>query len=290
MPEDPEPPPGPGTAPELAALQRRLQSALLAAEPPPETAGLLLPSPRLDATRRLGVYRYGYRARLLESMRSLHPGLLSLLGPELFDGFAADYLAACPPRDYLLSRLGAGFADHLERNRPDGELPPAERESWIDLVIDLARLERLHTEVLDGPGSEQQPSEQGSSEQQPSEQGPSEQGPGGEQRSVPARGRLEPSLRLLAVRSPVHRYLAAVRRGATAEPPAPHPTWLAVSRRDYRVTVRELAADAYAALHALVAGAPLTAALGDLAPERRGALLREWAAAGYLGRRPHPHS
>ncbi|GAA0411140.1 DNA-binding domain-containing protein [Streptomyces luteireticuli] len=199
-------------APSLAAVQRWMQEALLDPSGTRPDA-MVTASRRQSARERLFVYQHGYRQRLVECMRSLHPGSVRLLGEEIFDGFALDYLAAHPSRSPLLAGLSDGFADHLARTRPDAG-PGAEREPWIDLLIDLVHFERAFVEVLDGPGPED--------------------GAG------PA-----PPARLLRACAPVHAYLAAVHRGEDPEPPPPAPVFLALRRRDYAVVTRELSRAAY---------------------------------------------
>jgi hypothetical protein len=208
-------------------------------------------TPGLGAGQRLELYRRGYTARLLETMRAHHPALRHALGDEVFDAFAVDYLAARPSRSYTLLDLGAGFADHLEATRPDGD------ESWPDFLIDLVRLERAFIEVYDGPGAESAELLQ----------------PG----DVTAGARLlpVPCLRLLAARFPVADYLMAVRRREEPPLPAPRRTWLALSRRDYEVTITELDERGHALLAALIGGAPV----GDDDARR---LPLDWAERGFF--------
>ncbi|MEV5377434.1 DNA-binding domain-containing protein [Streptomyces nondiastaticus] len=203
--------PGPG----LAATQRWMQAAILDPHAPgPYAPGdVLTASRRLSARERLHIHQQGYRLRLTECMRSLHPGSVHLLGREIFDGFALAYLEAHPSRSPTLTGLSGGFAGHLARTRPDSA-PGAEREPWIDLLIDLVRFERVFTEVLDAPGPED--------------------GTGG-----------TPPLRLFRACAPVHTYFTEVRRGRDPEPPAPRPVRLAVTRRDHTVVTRELSRAAY---------------------------------------------
>ncbi|MDQ3739933.1 MAG: DNA-binding domain-containing protein, partial [Actinomycetota bacterium] len=121
---------------ELRRLQERMQSAITGgdAAAAEEVAGMVRGSDRLGAADRLELYRRSHTARLLEVMRVAHPALRHLLGEELFDAFALDYLRARPSRSYTLLRLGAGFAAHLAATRePD--------DAWADLVIDVARVE-----------------------------------------------------------------------------------------------------------------------------------------------------
>ncbi|MEU4850453.1 HvfC/BufC N-terminal domain-containing protein [Streptomyces gilvosporeus] len=207
----------------LAAVQHWMQSVIL--RPTGEDPGhTITASSRQSARERLLVHQRGYRLRLLECMRTLHPGSVHLLGRELFDGFALDYLDAHPSRSPTLAGLSAGFAAHLARTRPDAA-PGADREAWIDLLIDLIRFERAFTEVLDGPGAED------------------------------GFGSASP-LRLLRVCAPVHSYLAAVHRREDPSPPPPRPVLLALTRRDFTVVTRELSPAAYQRLHVSYPAAP----------------------------------
>jgi hypothetical protein len=133
-------------------------------------------------------------ARLQNAMRAEHPVLLHLLGRETFDAYTAAYLQACPPRSYTLTDLASRFPDWLRDTRPPGE-------SWPELIIDLAVLERAFLEVFDGPAS----------------------------------GR-----RAIAFRYPVVAYFHAVRAGEDPPVPEPRATYAAISRRGYDVIVEEI--------------------------------------------------
>ncbi|WP_242909446.1 HvfC/BufC N-terminal domain-containing protein [Actinomadura terrae] len=251
----------PEPAAELAGIQRWMQAAILGDDTADGVEELLTTSSALTARQRLGIYWRGYRLRLLENMRGLHPGLTRLLGEDMFDRFALDYLDARPSQAYTLTRLDEEFADHLAATRPDDA---AHRERWPDLIIDMARLERIITEVVEGPGTEDGPVLH-----------PDDLPPTPDLRLEPA-----PCLRLPVFAFPVNEYLAAVRRGEDPEPPAPRPVALAVSRRDYRVVMRELDPAAHRALRALAGGATVGEALAGPAPDA----LRRWAALGYFTR------
>ncbi len=241
--------PAPGA---LAGLQSWLQAALLAADPPEPGAArrVLAAGGALDARACLDLYRTSYRMRLLESMRTTYPALRLLLGDDLFDRFCAEYLDACPPRSWALARLGDRFADHLERHRPDAHLAPAARERWIDLVVDLAHLERAYGEVLDAEGTEE-----AAEEGQPPADLPDaawlDGAPPPWRRACGCCARAPSCTR------------TCWRRGATApERPRYRSTWLAVSRRDYTVVLRELFPEQYAVLRALPHAATAREALG----------------------------
>jgi hypothetical protein len=237
-------------------------------------------SENLSATERLALYGRTYRRRLVGCLRDSYPALCHALGGELFEDFALDYLRTKPARSYTLASLGRGWPAHLEATRPDRDGPETERESWPDFIVDLARLERTFCEVFDGPGVEGETIATGT--------------------DVPVDARWSSAtvapvrcLRLLAVRFAVGDYLVAVRRGEDPPLPAPHPCSLAVSRRDYVVTITTLDATAHALLAALGEGSPLGAAArrSGVTPDQARGMVRAWADRAFVAeiaaRRPH---
>ncbi|MDL4817494.1 HvfC/BufC N-terminal domain-containing protein [Actinomadura opuntiae] len=257
-----------GGPPSLRAAQQWFQDAITAPSPRPERAAALLAAPGgPGAARRLEIYRRGCRRRLLEVMRHRHPALRALLGPDLFDAFAGEYLDARPPRSYTLARLDDRLAAHLAAHRPDRHRPAGRREFWIDLMIDLVRYECLFAEVYDGPGTEGEPPAPWPAEL-----------PG----AVTAAA--APGLRVFRACAAVHEYHSAVRRSARPDPPEPEPSNLVVFRRDYRVVTVRPPTEAFALLTALLSGVPLDAAaeragVGDGAARRH---LRRWIAQRWL--------
>jgi hypothetical protein len=227
----------------------------------------------LPAERRLELYRRGYQVRLLEAMRASYPALRHALGAELFDAFAFEFLAARPSRSYTLTRLGEGFADHLAATRPDAHLPAGERDRWPDFLVDLARLECAFAEVYDGHGVEGERIV-----------GAADLPERADPRWLAATAEAVPCLRLLASSFPVAAYQRAVRRGEEPELPAPRPERVALTRRQWSVTVAELDAAPYDALRALVAGACVGGALqaAGLDAGEGWRCVRAWAAGGLL--------
>lgn len=256
---------------ELGRLQEWLGSAIT--RPGGAPVGLeavICSTARLGASERVELYNRSYHMRLLEVMRVTYPGLRHMLGRELFDDFALEYLGARPSRSYTLHRLGAGFAGYLAETRPDADGAP---EAWTSMLIDLARLERTFAEVYDAPGSE------------------GHRVPGAADLPLePDLGSLEatvepvPCLRLAASSFPAAAYLSAVRRGADPLLPAPAASFVAVSRRDYVVTLTPLDADAYRLLAGLVQGARIGAAAlaAGLDPARAWRLVRQWADSAFF--------
>ncbi len=245
---------------------------------PGEAEAVVNRSRALTAVERLAIYGNAYYARLLECLREEFAVLAHALGEELFGVFAVGYLQRYPSRSYTLAQLGADFPRYLAETRP-GSGPAG----WEDFIVDLATLERTFNEVFDGPGVE---GERLPDLRQFADM-PAEQFLGA--RLVPV-----PCLRLLALHYPVQRYYTAVRRRKRPRLPAAAPTYLALSRQDYRVRHYELSRPAYLLLQALLAGdrvgqaiAKASAAAGPEAGHLAGHLyswFRDWAAEGFFHR------
>jgi hypothetical protein len=227
---------------------------------------------------RLDIYHRAYFARLIECLRDEFPVLLHALGEEAFDAFALAYLQKYPSRSYTLNHLGTRFPQYLAETRPAQEGDDA---SWPDFLIDLATLELTFGEVFDGPGVEGQPL-----------------------LSVEHLQGLDPEkwlasllvpvscLRLLTLRYPVNRYYRAVRRKKEPPVPPPHPTYLAVTRRQYVVRHYQFPRLQHVLLSALVSGQTVgdaiqttAAAAGPVLSRLPGLLhkwFRNWAAEGFF--------
>jgi hypothetical protein len=204
----------------------------------------------LDSISRLAVYGNAYIARLTECLAEDFPALSHALGEETFLSFAMSYLQEHPSRNYSLVELGRNFPRYLADHRPDDIPAPG----WPDFLIDLARVERLYCEVFDGPGVEGQTLL--SVEELQSVPPESI----GQLRLIPV-----PCLHLVELRFPVHEYLTAVRRGEAPEIPAPEPTWLVVTRREFVVRRGAVSQPEFLLLRALQEGACLEAAIAAAA-------------------------
>jgi len=253
----------------LRRLQEQMRAAIAGAGPLGLDAEVTIrSSAKLSASQRLDLYRRSHRLRLLEAMRASYPALAHMLGRELFDDLAWEYLQERPSRSYTLQRLGEELPDHLEANRPDADGP---REAWPDLMIDLARLERTFAEVYDGPGLE-------------GEAAPTSA-------ALPAApdagwlaATVEPAACLRLVRSSFAAgpYLAAVRRGERPAIPAPAESFLVLSRRDYAVRLTALDAARYRLLDRLRRGDRIeqAAAVAPMAPLAAWREVRRWSDEG----------
>jgi hypothetical protein len=270
-------------------------------------------SRRLTAEQRLEIYANAYYARLLECLRDTFPVLAQVLGAEVFDSFAFDYLQRYPSRSYTLYRLAESFPRFLDETRPDQ--PPAAVAAgaadpgWPDFLIDLATLELAIAEVFDGPGAEGEPL-----------LAPADllvRQAGGD--FAKARLAPVPCLRLLRFRYPVNAFFSSAmamrsRRpvesplldsaaiseaasadgGAAADLPIPEPgeEHIALSRTDYVVRRYPLTPFEAAVLAALLAGAAVSdaiagaAAASELTDDQLAAQLdaafRRWTAAGVF--------
>jgi hypothetical protein len=217
---------------------------------------VVTPSARLSGAERLAIYHRSYFGRLQGVLRETFPALVHLLGERLFDDFAFDYLDHHPPSSHTLGRLAQRLPEHLAATRPDGHLPAARREGWVDLLVELATVERDFLEVWDGPGVEGRPA-------------PS--GPALAALAPAAVGALRlrraPCLRLYDLRFPVDRYLQAVRRGEEPPVPTAAPRRLALTRRRYRLGFVPLTAPQYGLLRRLDGEVSLDAALEGVAGE-----------------------
>ena len=182
-----------------------------------------------------------YYARLLECLRAEYPIMAEAMGTELFDEFAVEYLQRYPSHSYTLNDLGANFAAFLAETRPTSA---DEDNSWLDFLVDLAKLEWCFAEVFDGPARRisrllGQDQLQGISADA-----------WAEARLVPV-----PCLRILRLDFPVQVYYRAIREGTEAVPPDREPTWLAISRRNFVVRHHPLHAPEAEILGAILAGA-----------------------------------
>ncbi len=287
----------PSASPNLDVIQRWMQSVIVHAdgvEAGIESAGaqhevavtisrieeMICRSRAQTSVERLEVYANAYKARLLEVLIGEYPALVHALGEEVFVGLASGYLEEHPPCSYTLADLGRSFPDYLAQTRPlnqnEDSLP-----DWADFLIDLARLERIYSEVFDGPGIEGQPT------LQPDDV----RGMSPDQwlaaRLIPA-----PCLRMTTFRFAVHEYATAVRNQQEPEVPVAQPTRLAITRRDYVVRRVALMEAEFTVLAALVEGGSVSEALerafanecdsiNELASDIN-LWFRNWAAGGYF--------
>jgi hypothetical protein len=251
-----QPPP----LPELARLQRWMQTVV--AHPDGIAGGIdsaeardeidvasqqveavIRPSKRMTSIERLEVYGGAYYTRLLECLEAEFPAVAHAVGRDAFDGLGFLYLQQHPSTSYTLAELGAKFPEYLAENRLPYENDDGAPD-WADFLIDLAHLERLYSQVFDGPGAEQLETLRPDALLAiPPERWPS------------IRFETAPCLRVARFRFPVQSYASAVRQKRTEiGVPDPLETHLAVSRINYRVRRWSMTREQYRLLESLIAG------------------------------------
>ncbi len=262
----------PGSERPLKSLQHWLQESIVG--PTPENlVEEIAASSRQSAAERLEVYQHAYFARLIECLGEEFEGVQEAVGEAAFQQLGIEYLVRHPSTSYTLADLGKNFPKFLADTRPARE---ANQPDWGDFLIDLATLERIYAEVFDGPGSERR---ENSLVIDP------------ERILLPTtRLVLCPSVRLLEVRFPVHRYLSALRRGENPAVPEVLPTRLVISRREYVVRREEIDEVQHKLLKRLLEDGDLLAALelasngtspGEL-ESRIGEWFERWTRLGIL--------
>lgn len=229
----------------------------------PSIDDLILPSNALSSQRRLEVYANAYYARLLECLRDEYPALTTLLGEDTFNAFGFEYLQQHPSQSYTLADLGQAFPAFLAENRAaatggnsESQNTESTDESWVDLMIDLAVVERTYSEVFSGPGIEK-----------------SETLRADVVAAIPpeqvSRIRLvvAPCVRLVRLNTMAHEFAIAVRKGtaSTEQLPDAVPTCLVITRLNYVVRTIKVENEEFQLLEHLIKGATLEEAIERLA-------------------------
>lgn len=235
-------------------------------------------SSKLTSLERMAIYSNAYYARLLECLSEEYPALVCALGEKAFGAFSMEYLQKYPPTSYTLGELGTHFPQFLEETKPPAENTEAD---WTDLLIEIATLERIYSEVFDGPGIEEKaPLTAETLNSIALEDWPE------------LTLQIAPCFRLLMFQFPVHEYISDVRKGNTPAIPEQQLTYLAVTRRNYIVRREPISESEYALLSNLQQGLKVGDAITQFAesglmnPEELGAHLhqwfRHWTASGFF--------
>lgn len=233
----------------LSQLQSWMQDALVWSGRKTDADAIereVLPSPTLTPRQRLAIYQRGYYERLLQCLEGQFKALRHALGHELFRDFAIEYLRTCPSQSPTLSDLGGRFATWLVEHRPDRDA--AEKETWIDFMVDLVRYEWAVYLFFDKPGHEPHPL---ATAETPDAD------------LVP-----QVSLELHRFDFPVAGYYHGVAAGE--DPPIPDraESHLGIVRKDYRIGILRVTAPQHEFLASLMNGHTLSAAVESLAHSR----------------------
>lgn len=100
---------------------------------------------RLSATARLDIYASMYFFRILDVLRAEFPRVRAAVGDDAFHNLITDYLLAVRPAHPSLREVGARLPPYLGQHALGTARP------WLS---PLARLERAHRALFDGPDAE----------------------------------------------------------------------------------------------------------------------------------------
>lgn len=259
------------TDPRSAADGVRSAAAQLALPPAAPLERVLVSSPRLAASERIGIYHYAYHARLIDCLADDFPSVVHALGREDFAALARAVIARYPSDHPNLNRYGQRLVRHCQDART--RLP---RRAFI---AELAALEWSMIEVLHAQAA---PTLSLSALQE-----------------IPlarwgaVRFKASETVRLLRSDFPVNRYLQAQRDESAPAIPGRRASATAIYRKGFTVWRMDLSMPMAGILESLFRGEPLGRALASLAPAddaadqgRLAALVmtwfRDWVQSGFF--------
>lgn len=202
---------------------------------------------------RLNVYSSGYLLRLLDCMAADYPMLQKFVGEEVFDSFARAYLHYHPSTSFTLYDLGKSFPGFLAQTKPQ-EIPGegALNNDFLDLPIALAKLERARQEAMRAAGTEERHSDAHEI--------------GMEELLFPSMNIVvPPCFQLLELTFPMKHFFEALYRDEADDLPQPAKTFMAVSRKNYRIVTEELMEWQYIFLKACAAPIEMHLAIASTA-------------------------
>lgn len=230
----------------------------------------LTPSKRMTARERLDVYRFGYKARLVECLEDDYEVLAQALGHEDFEALCHAYIDRHPSNSPNLNFYGRHMPAFAREHRGVffGELAALE---WalVEVLhaetappLDIAKLQSLPLDAWEG-----------------------------------ARFARSDALRVFEFEHPVNRYFQTrYVEEEEAEIPAPSPSAVAVYRKDTRLWRMDLTPAMTSVLVPLVNGATFGEALANLessiadpealsqAAQSLMVWFREWVDAGFFAK------
>lgn len=191
----------------------------------------------VSAERRMDIYASGYVLRLLECMKADFPGLNAFMGEELFDVFAKAYIVSLPSQSWSLYHLTERFPEFLRSTQPKGEPGNKELQNIIELPAEIATFERTRAELGIAKGTE-------------GEEYHAAQPDAADYLIGETIIQASPTLRLLQQKFPLNEFLNELSRGNKPQPPERKTTYVAFSRKNYRIHITELEHWQYAFLNA----------------------------------------
>jgi hypothetical protein len=127
----------------LKTLQESFQEYLKNQEHPSEQLLSAISNTQPNKQTRLGIYHNAYRIRLLETLRSDFPKLLTLLGDDYFNQLGLEYLSQCPSTHFSIDQFGSKFPDFL-KNYPN----------LHQAVYELSQFEWTLGEIITAPNAD----------------------------------------------------------------------------------------------------------------------------------------
>lgn len=182
----------------------------------------------VSAERRMDIYATGYVLRLLDCMKCDFPGLQAFMGEDLFDVFAKAYIVSLPSQSWSLYNLTERFPNFLRATEPEDKTNNEQQQDLIELPAEIATFERTRAELSIAKGTE-----------------------GEDKHNEPEADitdyllghtiiQASPTLRLLKQKFPLIDFLNELAKGNNPMPPERQTTYVAFSRKDYRIQITEL--------------------------------------------------
>ncbi|HVW30674.1 MAG TPA: DNA-binding domain-containing protein [Polyangiaceae bacterium] len=239
----------PGGAPAWTSL-RELEEGMVEAITGSEAAAAVAASritagPSLSARDRLEIYRFGYRARLVECLDDDYPILARTLGQGAFERLADQYIDRFPSRSPSLNAFGRRMAELCR----DADL--GEHDGLRPFLGELASLEWALVEIIHA--KEPPPFDLAALKAIPVE------------RWSTARLLRSDAVRVLHFEYPVNAFYQACRtRDELPRIPSPSPSATAVYRRSWKLWRMDLTPAMTRVLDALLAGMTIAESLGRI--------------------------
>ncbi|MCQ6957099.1 HvfC/BufC N-terminal domain-containing protein [Mucilaginibacter aquariorum] len=174
---------------------------------------------------RLNVYSSGYMLRLLDCMYADYAISKKFMGDELFDSFAKAYLMYHPSTSFTLYDLGKAFPDFLEKTKPQSE--EGTDNAYFDIPATLARVERARQVAMRAPGTEGEITDMNPVNIQ-------------DMFFSKLNISIPECLQLLELNFPMKEFFESVYREGEYELPSPQKTFMAISRKNYRIVLEEI--------------------------------------------------
>jgi hypothetical protein len=238
----------------LADLQRGFAGAVRGLS---ANGGLDIVEAGIAVDRRLAIYRNHHRISLVAALAANFPTVAALLGAQVFDGAAMDFVAASPPAEPCLSAYGTGVAAYLDAEPRLSAVPYIGDVARLDWAMNKA--ERADDIPVFGPSDLDRSSRRGLADF-----------------CLTA----HPSLSLLRSRYPLMKIRDVARGIGDAVSLDGEGQLLMIWRRDSAVDCAELDAGAYRFITAMSVGEPLAVAARDLPPEQLADLLARYVLTG----------